>query len=239
MFLPLGSLGHSLSSVGPRWERSGFFLLLIFGLALIAVLLIAQSWLRRPRLNDVTLTKEDLAELSRLHSIFPSLLTGGLQARQRADAEPHTPQQHAQHPSNSVPPKKSHGEGMDLIDQLQDPSFRKNQQQRRIPVDVAGEDVIVVLHIPKTSGKYLTKKLVLDLQVPQAAKCECRHPVNRTHACKCMAPKPGGIWLYSRITTGWPCGVHPGWSDLTPECISRTLERRDGRQRIRRYDMIK
>ena len=94
------------------------------------------------------------------------------------------------------------------------------------------EDVIVFLHIQKTGGSTFGKHLVnLDTDPP----CVCYRPresPSRKRHCDCMTRKRR-IWLFSRFTTGWPCGVHADWTELTA-CISTIMDKKEHMKRKRR-----
>lgn len=57
--------------------------------------------------------------------------------------------------------------------------------------------------------------------------------------CDCFRPdKDGKVsnWLFSRYTTGWRCGLHPDWTELT-ECVDIYFNRLEGLN-TRRYFYI-
>ena len=83
--------------------------------------------------------------------------------------------------------------------------------------DVNGNDVMVVLHIQKTGGTFFGRNLVqnLDLERP------CEHDRDNIYECKRTGSNQ--IWLYSRYSTGWICGPHAGWTELT-SCIPHVLK---------------
>ena len=99
-------------------------------------------------------------------------------------------------------------------------------------LDFEGEDVLVFMHIPKTSGKTFNTHLVVDMKVPQKIQCQCK-TLDKPHGCKCLNSE-GYIWLFSRLPTAWPCGVHPSWSDLSRDCLNHAMDRKEGRRRKRR-----
>ncbi len=55
---------------------------------------------------------------------------------------------------------------------------------------------------------------------------------------KCNCFRPGTTdrhWLFSRYSTGWKCGLHPDWTELTA-CVDRKLDVMEGpEERSRRY----
>ena len=76
--------------------------------------------------------------------------------------------------------------------------------------DINAHDVMVFLHIQKTGGTSFGKHLVqdLDLQKP----CSCYRKRKR---CYCFRPNRNENWLFSRYSTGWKCGLHADWTELT------------------------
>ena len=83
-------------------------------------------------------------------------------------------------------------------------------------------DVIVFLHIQKTGGKMLDSILVYSLSLVTPCHCVRR----RSSGCRCRSSN-GHIWLYSRLSTNWICGVHADWTELH-ECVPRTLNILEG-----------
>ena len=102
----------------------------------------------------------------------------------------------------------------------------------RQSLDFEAEDILVFMHIPKTSGKTFNKHLVIDMEVPEEIRCRCK-TLDKPHGCKCLN-SDGYIWLFSRLTTAWPCGVHPSWSDLSLDCLNHAMSRKEGRNRKRK-----
>lgn len=95
--------------------------------------------------------------------------------------------------------------------------------------DVKGEDIIVFLHMQKTGGTKFGKHLVknLDLKYP----CDC---VPRRKRCSCKRPNSEKIWLFSRYSIGWPCGLHADWTELQG-CVPNIINKREGKKRKRKY----
>ena len=88
--------------------------------------------------------------------------------------------------------------------------------------DVEGEsDVIVFLHIQKTGGTTFGKHLVknIELETP----CICYKGRKR---CDCENRKQH-IWLFSRYSTGWQCGLHADWTELQ-NCVNQFLNKKEG-----------
>ncbi|KAJ7403534.1 heparan-sulfate 6-O-sulfotransferase 3-like protein [Willisornis vidua] len=84
-----------------------------------------------------------------------------------------------------------------------------------------GRDVIVFLHIQKTGGTTFGRHLVRNIHLEQPCYC-------RAGQKKCACHRPGGdkdTWLFSRFSTGWSCGLHADWTELT-SCVPAAMERR-------------
>ncbi|XP_014811122.1 PREDICTED: heparan-sulfate 6-O-sulfotransferase 3 [Calidris pugnax] len=59
---------------------------------------------------------------------------------------------------------------------------------------------------------------------------------------KCACHRPGGdkdTWLFSRFSTGWSCGLHADWTELT-SCVPAAMERRGcaGNRTLRNFYYI-
>ncbi|XP_015908071.1 heparan-sulfate 6-O-sulfotransferase 2 [Parasteatoda tepidariorum] len=99
--------------------------------------------------------------------------------------------------------------------------------------NIKGSDVIVFLHIQNTGGSVFARHMVEDLQLERP--CQCRR--NR-RICRCYRPdKYGSTWFFSRYTTGWKCGVHPDWSELS-NCVDHIMDEDEGKPVKRRYFFI-
>lgn len=90
------------------------------------------------------------------------------------------------------------------------------------------EDVFVFLHIQKTGGTTFGKHLVDDLDVDPPCFCYKR---KKKH-CDCYT-KNRKIWLFSRFSTGWSCGLHPDWTELTA-CVDAMMNKKEKMKRRRR-----
>ncbi|OQV21337.1 Heparan-sulfate 6-O-sulfotransferase 3 [Hypsibius exemplaris] len=101
---------------------------------------------------------------------------------------------------------------------------------------VNGSDVLVYLHIQKTGGTAFGKNMVTNLADPFSGKktCSCKATAKR---CKCYRPGSNTKeWLFSRFSTGWKCGLHADWTELT-NCVDHVMEQRDRSQRRRYFYM--
>uniref|UniRef100_A0A672ZSE6 Heparan-sulfate 6-O-sulfotransferase n=1 Tax=Sphaeramia orbicularis TaxID=375764 RepID=A0A672ZSE6_9TELE len=92
---------------------------------------------------------------------------------------------------------------------------------RRIDFDIRGEDVMVFLHIQKTGGTTFGRHLVKNIQLEQP--CDCM-PGQRK--CTCHRPGKAESWLFSRFSTGWSCGLHADWTELT-SCVPVVMNKKD------------
>uniref|UniRef100_T1IVF7 Heparan-sulfate 6-O-sulfotransferase n=1 Tax=Strigamia maritima TaxID=126957 RepID=T1IVF7_STRMM len=102
--------------------------------------------------------------------------------------------------------------------------------EKKVVFDIRRSDVIVFLHIQKTGGTSFGRHLVQDLDLEKP--CDCRE--NRKK-CKCTRPNSNiSYWLFSRYSTGWLCGLHADWTELT-NCVDSTLNQREVKQIKRRY----
>ena len=83
--------------------------------------------------------------------------------------------------------------------------------------DVNGNDVMVFMHIQKTGGTSFGKHLVKHL-----GHCRC---VRGKKRCDCKRKKEkNSTWLFSRYSTGWSCGLHADWTELTT-CVPKLMEK--------------
>ncbi|XP_060624139.1 heparan-sulfate 6-O-sulfotransferase 1 [Anolis sagrei] len=99
--------------------------------------------------------------------------------------------------------------------------FPVRELERRLAFDMKGDDVIVFLHIQKTGGTTFGRHLVQNvrLEVP----CDCRPGQKK---CTCYRPNRRETWLFSRFSTGWSCGLHADWTELT-NCVPGVLGKKD------------
>ncbi|XP_076453559.1 heparan-sulfate 6-O-sulfotransferase 2-like [Babylonia areolata] len=89
-------------------------------------------------------------------------------------------------------------------------NFTEDEIKKDYVLDLENEDVIVFLHIQKTGGTVFGKHLVENLDVDSPCHCKKR----RKKKCECLT-KHKQIWLFSRFSTGWRCGLHADWTELT------------------------
>lgn len=88
--------------------------------------------------------------------------------------------------------------------------------------DMNGNDVIVFLHIQKTGGTSFGKHLVYDLDLQRPCFCQ-----RKRKRCNCFRPNRNENWLFSRYSTGWKCGLHADWTELT-SCVDSEFDKNEG-----------
>lgn len=88
--------------------------------------------------------------------------------------------------------------------------------------DMNAHDVMVFLHIQKTGGTSFGRHLVRDLDLKRP--CTCHRKRKR---CYCFRPNSTENWLFSRYSTGWKCGLHADWTELT-NCVDAELDKNEG-----------
>ncbi|XP_018359026.1 PREDICTED: heparan-sulfate 6-O-sulfotransferase 1 [Trachymyrmex cornetzi] len=98
--------------------------------------------------------------------------------------------------------------------------------------DINAHDVMVFLHIQKTGGTLFGKHLVRDLELQRPCSCQ-----RRRKRCFCFRPNHNENWLFSRYSTGWKCGLHADWTELT-NCVDTELNKIEGDGIKRRYFYI-
>lgn len=81
-------------------------------------------------------------------------------------------------------------------------------------------------------GTSFGKHLVHDLDLKRPCSC----PMTRKR-CYCFRPHSNQSWLFSRYTTGWKCGLHADWTELT-SCVDDKLDEMEGHVAKRRYFYI-
>ncbi|XP_023155558.1 heparan-sulfate 6-O-sulfotransferase 3-B-like [Amphiprion ocellaris] len=100
-------------------------------------------------------------------------------------------------------------------------NFTERDLDRHVDFHIRGEDVMVFLHIQKTGGTTFGRHLVKNIQLEQP--CDCM-PGQRK--CTCHRPGKAESWLFSRFSTGWSCGLHADWTELT-SCVPVVMNKRD------------
>uniref|UniRef100_A0A8C3A665 Heparan-sulfate 6-O-sulfotransferase n=1 Tax=Cyclopterus lumpus TaxID=8103 RepID=A0A8C3A665_CYCLU len=106
-------------------------------------------------------------------------------------------------------------------------NFTERDLDRHVDFNIRGDDVMVFLHIQKTGGTTFGRHLVKNIQLEQP--CDCM-PGQRK--CTCHRPGRAESWLFSRFSTGWSCGLHADWTELT-SCVPVVMNKRDKKSRWR------
>ncbi|KAM7159736.1 heparan-sulfate 6-O-sulfotransferase 2 [Macrochelys suwanniensis] len=105
-------------------------------------------------------------------------------------------------------------------------NFSGRDLLRRADFNIKGDDLIVFLHIQKTGGTTFGRHLVRNIQLEQP--CECRAGQKK---CTCHRPGKRETWLFSRFSTGWSCGLHADWTELT-NCVPAVVDsKREAKRR--------
>ncbi|XP_034400026.1 heparan-sulfate 6-O-sulfotransferase 2 isoform X1 [Cyclopterus lumpus] len=100
-------------------------------------------------------------------------------------------------------------------------NFTKADLNRAVDFNIKGDDVIVFLHIQKTGGTTFGRHLVRNIQLERP--CECHAGQKK---CTCYRPGKKETWLFSRFSTGWSCGLHADWTELT-SCVPSRMDSRE------------
>jgi len=90
-------------------------------------------------------------------------------------------------------------------------------------------DVLVFLHMQKTSGSVFGRHLVRNAEGFPAPCYRVRGRKRRN-----CTTSDGHQWLFSRFSTGWACGLHADWTELHA-CVPRVLNRLEHGRRRRRF----
>lgn len=100
-------------------------------------------------------------------------------------------------------------------------NFTRADLNRVVDFNIKGDDVIVFLHIQKTGGTTFGRHLVRNIQLERP--CECHAGQKK---CTCLRPGKKETWLFSRFSTGWSCGLHADWTELTT-CVPSRMDSRE------------
>lgn len=99
-------------------------------------------------------------------------------------------------------------------------NFTRDDLERHVDFDIKGNDVIVFLHIQKTGGTTFGRHLVRNIHLERP--CDCRSGQKK---CTCHRPGKAESWLFSRFSTGWSCGLHADWTELT-NCVPAVMNKK-------------
>ncbi|KAM7380490.1 hypothetical protein PAMP_003782 [Pampus punctatissimus] len=106
-------------------------------------------------------------------------------------------------------------------------NFTERDLDRHVEFNIKEDDVIVFLHIQKTGGTTFGRHLVRNIRLEQP--CDCKPGQKK---CTCHRPGKEESWLFSRFSTGWSCGLHADWTELT-NCVPVIMDKKEA-ERIRR-----
>lgn len=79
------------------------------------------------------------------------------------------------------------------------------------------------MHIQKTAGSTFERFLVNHLNIKN--QCISR---NKSKIFDCFK-KTKKIWLFSRYSTGWACGLHADFTELyISDCVKKFIDEKEG-----------
>ncbi|XP_059418015.1 heparan-sulfate 6-O-sulfotransferase 3-B-like [Carassius carassius] len=111
-------------------------------------------------------------------------------------------------------------------------NFTERDLTRDVDFNIKGDDVIVFLHIQKTGGTTFGRHLVRNIRLEQP--CDCKAGQKK---CTCHRPGKQESWLFSRFSTGWSCGLHADWTELT-NCVPVIMDKMKSPKRKRNFYYI-
>lgn len=97
-------------------------------------------------------------------------------------------------------------------------------------------DVLVLLHIQKTGGSNWENHMAVNLMTDPPPKCRAMPDAPHRLMCSCVNGK-GQDWMFNKNCVGWPCGVHPGFMELT-SCLDKWYDAQVAEDRTRRYHFM-
>jgi hypothetical protein len=123
---------------------------------------------------------------------------------------------------------------------------RFNQTEVTRKFKFEGDDVMIFLHIQKTSGSNFGRHLVRDLdstnhrcmktrdkikgnkgkrKIHQPERWNCHRDINEDNFNETdgFNKTEGDVWLISRFSTGWKCGTHADFTELV-DCIPDVMK---------------
>ncbi|KAI5612667.1 heparan-sulfate 6-O-sulfotransferase 1-A [Silurus asotus] len=106
--------------------------------------------------------------------------------------------------------------------------FPARDLERAVDFQIKGDDVLVFLHIQKTGGTTFGRHLVQNVRLE--LPCDCRPGQKK---CTCYRPNRKETWLFSRFSTGWSCGLHADWTELT-NCVPGVINKKESKLKSQR-----
>lgn len=91
---------------------------------------------------------------------------------------------------------------------------------RKRSFNSSGVDTLVFLHMQKTGGTTLGRRLVDNIEhhscekIPRKKRKRCPRPMVHNTNRDSIQPELPGTWIFSRYSTGWLCGLHADWTEL-------------------------
>lgn len=96
-------------------------------------------------------------------------------------------------------------------------------------------DLFRVLSRPLTRHRIWIGNLMVFVFFCRSQRpCTCQRKKKR---CHCFRSHRNENWLFSRYSTGWKCGLHADWTELT-SCVDPELDKNEGETAKRRYFYI-
>ncbi|XP_030642886.1 heparan-sulfate 6-O-sulfotransferase 3-B [Chanos chanos] len=111
-------------------------------------------------------------------------------------------------------------------------NFTERDLIRHVDFNIKGDDVMVFLHIQKTGGTTFGRHLVRNIRLEQP--CDCKPGQKK---CTCHRPGKDESWLFSRFSTGWSCGLHADWTELT-NCVPAMMDKKEAQKNRRNFYYI-
>ncbi|KAE8299279.1 Heparan-sulfate 6-O-sulfotransferase 3-B [Larimichthys crocea] len=111
-------------------------------------------------------------------------------------------------------------------------NFTERDLDRHVEFNIKGDDVIVFLHIQKTGGTTFGRHLVRNIRLEQP--CDCKPGQKK---CTCHRPGKEESWLFSRFSTGWSCGLHADWTELT-NCVPVIMDKKEAQRNKRWHTLV-
>ncbi|XP_015219121.1 heparan-sulfate 6-O-sulfotransferase 3-B [Lepisosteus oculatus] len=140
-------------------------------------------------------------------------------------------------PTSQSPPSNDYYRDQELEDDCPPKfvpkfNFTEKDLKRYVNFNIKGDDVIVFLHIQKTGGTTFGRHLVRNIRLEQP--CDCKPGQKK---CTCHRPGKQESWLFSRFSTGWSCGLHADWTELT-NCVPVIMEKKESQKNRRNFYYI-
>ncbi|CAL1535851.1 unnamed protein product [Lymnaea stagnalis] len=113
---------------------------------------------------------------------------------------------------------------------------KEDLEVQPVELNINQSDVIVVQHIQKTGGTALENRLVQNTNIKPPCVCKNITQDKKRTVCSCLNAK-GQVWTINRHATGWACGVHADFTELT-DCVDHWFRSQPNENRKRRYHYV-